>query len=349
MRRILIDTDPAYNVNIGPGLIGHLGSSIQELEKQPESIMIVTDSTVGPLYAKQVQDALSHYHTIVHTFPAGEAYKTPETLLGILRTMAQHELTRSDLVLALGGGVVGDMAGFAAAVFQRGMRFIQCPTTWLSAVDASVGGKTAVDLPEGKNMIGAFHQPAMVVCDVETFKTLPELRFADGAAEMIKHGVIASPELFARMKDLTWRLDPETTVAMNVEIKRSFVLGDVHDQADRQMLNFGHTIGHAIEAWSDFKLSHGQAVAIGMVMETRAARKLGLSDLDESELIAVLNKNGLPTETEASSEEILEFALHDKKRRCSGVTVVIPERIGRARLQTLDMETFKRYIEAGRS
>ena len=348
MREIQIQTDPPYTVHIGSGLLDHIGGFIGRLQNRPEKIMIVTDTNVGPLYSGQVLKALGQFSFQVYTVPSGESNKTPETLLGILRALAQFGMTRSDLVLALGGGVIGDMSGFAAAVFQRGMRFIQCPTTLLSAVDASVGGKTAVDLPEGKNMIGAFHQPSMVICDIQTFRTLPEMRFADGAAEMIKHAVITDPNLFERMRDQAWKRNIESTVAANVEIKSSFVLGDERDQGKRQFLNFGHTIGHAVEAWSGFSLSHGQAVAIGMVMETRAAKRSGMTQMDESALIKVLLENGLPTETEATTEDILHYALHDKKRRNSEVSVVVPEKIGKARLQQLDMEAFKQYIEAGR-
>ena len=196
--------------------------------------MIVTDSNVGPLYAERAAQSLPGQAVYTHTVPAGEEHKTPETLLGILRDMAQHQLTRTDIVIALGGGVIGDMAGFASAVYQRGIRFIQCPTTLLSAVDASVGGKTAVDLPEGKNLIGAFHQPSMVVCDMDTFNTLPAKRISDGTAEIIKHAVIADKALFLKMQELSWKDELENILARNVEIKRSFVLGDECDRGKRQ-------------------------------------------------------------------------------------------------------------------
>ena len=347
MKELLIDTQAPYRVLIGAGLLGQLGGLLTDLAPKPRTVLVVTDTNVGPLYAERALAALGGFRTAVHTVPAGEAYKTPETLMGILHAMAREGLTRSDLVLTLGGGVVGDMAGFAAAVYQRGMRFVQCPTTLLSAVDASVGGKTAVDLPEGKNMIGAFHQPSLVVFDPDTLKTLPEERISDGAAEMVKHAVIADSALFERLRTPGWRVDIASLVARNVEIKRSFVVGDERDRRQRQLLNFGHTIGHAVEAWSGFTLSHGQAVAIGMVMETRAARRLGLTDQDEAPIAEALAANGLPTMTDALAGEILRFALHDKKRQGAGVTVAVPVRIGEARLQELDVPAFERYIAAG--
>ncbi len=346
MTEIRIDTASPYRVMIGSGLLEEADKYIQKLEKIPESVVVVTDTNVGPLYADRILDALEDFHPSLYTVPAGEENKTPDTLISIVRALVQHGLTRSDLVIALGGGVVGDMAGFASAIYLRGIRFVQCPTTLLSAVDASVGGKTAVDLPEGKNLVGAFHQPSMVICDTDTFKTLPEIRIADGAAEMIKHAMIADTPLLEQMRDPGWKIHIEETVARNIEIKRSFVLGDEKDQGKRQMLNFGHTIGHAIEAWSGFRLTHGQAVAIGMVMETRAARKLGFTDMDENELIRVLEANHLPVTAAAPADQILHFALHDKKRQSKGINVVIPRKTGQAELRTLDPEQFKQYIGA---
>ena len=347
MREIIIDTHAPYKVLIGPGLIGRSSELVAQLAQAPGRIMIVTDSNVGPLYAGPLSEALRAYDPFIHTIPAGEENKTPEQWLGILRAMAQQGLTRTDTVIALGGGVIGDMTGFAAAVYQRGMRFIQYPTTLLSAVDASLGGKTAVDLPEGKNLIGAFHQPSLVVCDTDSFRTLPKVRIADGAAEMIKHAVIADAELFARMSAPAWMDEIGDIVARNVNIKRSFVIGDEHDRGKRQMLNFGHTIGHAVEAWSGYEMSHGQAVAVGMVMETRAARKMGFSQVDENELIPVILANGLPVSTAARSEEIFRFAMHDKKRSQNSITVAVPVRIGEAALISLSIEDFKQFIKAG--
>ena len=347
MREIIIDTHAPYKVLIGPGLAKRSSELVPLLGHDPGRIMIVTDSNVGPLYAGNLSEALRAYDPYILTIPAGEENKTPERLLGILRTMAILGMSRADTVLALGGGVIGDMAGFAAAVYQRGMRFIQYPTTLLSAVDASVGGKTAVDLPEGKNLIGAFHQPSLVVCDTDTFMTLPKVRIADGAAEMVKHAMIADSELFSRLSSPAWMDDIENIVARNVEIKRSFVIDDEHDRGKRQILNFGHTIGHAVEAWSGYAISHGQAVAVGMVMETRAARKMGFSQIDEAELIQALHANDLPVSTAATPGEIYRFAIHDKKRSLSGITVAVPVRIGKASLVSLSIDDLMEFIKAG--
>ena len=344
MKDLLINASTPYHAYVGTGLIREIGTYLRSLSPSPVSVMIATDTNVAPLYLDTIRQSLDGFTVYTHIFPAGEEHKTPESVISMVRSMAQTEMTRSDLVLALGGGVVGDMAGFAAAVYLRGIRFVQIPTTLLCAVDASVGGKTAVDLPEGKNMMGAFHQPSMVICDPDTFATLPDERIADGTAEMIKHGAIADAELFKLMAGGEWQQNMAQAIAWNMDIKRRFVVEDEHDKGLRQMLNFGHTIGHALEAQSRFAFSHGQAVAIGMVMETRAARRMGLTDLAETVLIRALEANGLPTLSQATAEELIPFALRDKKRSSAGTTVVVPDAIGSAHLTTLNQAAFETYL-----
>ena len=346
VKDLLINASAPYHAYVGSGLLRTIGNRLQSLSPFPSSVMVVTDAHVAPLYLESVKASIRGCAVHTHIFPAGEEHKTPETVFGMVRAMAQAELTRSDLVLALGGGVTGDMAGFAAAVYLRGIRFVQVPTTLLCAVDASVGGKTAVDLPEGKNLMGAFHQPSMVICDPDTFATLPEARIADGAAEMVKHGVIADAGLFVLMAGGEWRKDMADAVARNMEIKRRFVAEDEHDSGQRQLLNFGHTIGHALEARSGFTLSHGQAVAIGMVMETRAARRMGLTGLDEAVLMRALEANGLPVSAQTTADSLLAYTLRDKKRSSAGITVAVPEAIGKAHLRTLALADFGQYLNA---
>ena len=346
VKDLLINASAPYHAYVGSGLLRTVGARLQSLSPFPASVMVVTDTHVAPLYLEAVKASIRGCAVHTHIFPAGEEHKTPETVFGMVRAMAQAELTRSDLVLALGGGVAGDMAGFDAAVYLRGIRFVQLPTTLLCAVDASVGGKTAVDLPEGKNLMGAFHQPSMVICDPDTFATLPEARIADGAAEMVKHGVIADAGLFGLMAGGEWRKDMADAVARNMEIKRRFVTEDEHDSGQRQLLNFGHTIGHALEARSGFTLSHGQAVAIGMVMETRAARRMGLTGLDEAVLMRALEANGLPVSAQTTADSLLAYTLRDKKRSSAGITVAVPEAIGKAHLRTLTLDDFRQYLNA---
>ena len=348
MRTVDIPTASPYQVLIGRGLLGELGSLILE-RHQPCRAVVAADSTVAPLYLDKALRSLRQAGFLADSFvfPAGEEHKNAETYLALQSFLIRSGMTRSDLLVALGGGVTGDLTGFAAATYQRGIPFVQVPTTLLCAVDASVGGKTAIDLPEGKNMVGAFHQPLLVICDTETFGTLPEIRRQDGAAEMLKHGVLADEELFRTLAQGAWADRTEELVQRNIEIKRSFVVGDEKDKGRRQLLNFGHTIGHAAEWLSGFSLSHGQAVAVGMVAETRAARKMGLTKLDEEIILKGARQNGLPVSFDASVGDMLDAVLRDKKRLGGAVGVCVPLRLGEARLHMLPLDALSDYIEMG--
>lgn len=348
MRTISIDTEKPYQVCIGSGLMRELGSLVKQVHK-PCRAAVVTDSTVGPLYGAGAERALEKagFAPCRFTFPAGERSKRLGTFEEAVRFFAVHELTRSDLVVALGGGVAGDLAGFAAACWQRGVPFVQVPTSMLCAFDASVGGKTAVDLEEGKNLVGAFHQPILVVCDTDTFATLDAVRVADGAAESIKHGLIADAALFESMRTGKWLSDLEAAVEANVRVKRSFVVGDELDRGMRQLLNFGHTIGHAVEALSGYALSHGQAVAIGMVAEMRAARRMGFGAVHESIAQEACLAAGLPVACSFSAEQVYQAALGDKKRAGDRMTVGALKKTGEGFLQKLDMEAFRRFCALG--
>ena len=310
---------------------------------------VVTDSNVAPLYADRLEASLRQagFAPCRFTFPAGEASKRLSTFEDAVRFFALQGITRSDLIVTLGGGVAGDLGGFAAACWQRGVPFVQAPTSLLCAVDASVGGKTAVDLPEGKNLVGAFHQPCLVVCDPAAFWTLDALRMADGAAESVKHGLIADAELFSDMKSGAWRRDLSRTVERNVLVKRSYVVGDERDRGQRQLLNFGHTIGHAVEALSGFGLSHGQAVAIGMAAETRAARRMGFGFVHEDEVISALDAAGLPHQCPFSADQVEAVALGDKKRAGDTITVGALRAIGAGFLEKLDLASFHRFVALG--
>ena len=234
---------------------------------------VITDSNVDKLYSNILISSLekSGYKVSKFVFDAGEQSKNANTFVDILEFLANSGLTRSDCVFALGGGVVGDIAGFAASVYLRGIKFVQIPTTLLAAVDSSVGGKTAVNLPAGKNLVGAFHQPSLVLCDLDTLDTLPESVFQDGCAEVIKYGVIYDAGLFSHLAENGLAFEREYVISRCVELKRNVVEQDEFDTGARQMLNYGHTIGHGIEAQSGFSVTHGQAVAIGMAIVSRAS------------------------------------------------------------------------------
>lgn len=346
MHTVHVNTSRAYDVHIGPGLIGRVGE-LMRTAINPCRIAVITDTTVDKLYGHTVETSLREagYSTLRYAFEAGEQHKTLDTLGGILEFLAENNLTRTDAVVALGGGVVGDMAGFAAAVYARGIRFVQIPTTLLAAVDSSVGGKTAVDLKAGKNLAGAFHQPSLVVTDTDVIRSLPQHLLADGAAEIIKHGVLADPELFQWMCQPDWIHRLDEIIARNVSIKCSVVNADEFESGLRQQLNLGHTFGHAIEKCSDFTLSHGQGVAIGMVIAAGAAE---LPDVCRAILAANRNCN-LPVTCPYPADRLAAAALNDKKRKGDSITLVLPERIGKCRLEKIDVSTledvFRRGIE----
>ena len=349
MRTIPVNTNPPYGVAIGPGLLKDCGRRLREIIP-PCHMAVVTDSTVGPLYLETVTESLraAGYAVSAYTFPAGEESKRFETLSGILEFLAEEHLTRTDCLIALGGGVAGDMAGFAAACYLRGIRCVQMPTTLLSAVDSSVGGKTAIDLRAGKNLAGAFLQPAAVLCDTDCLKTLPPAVFADGAAEAVKTGVLCDETLFALFEDGTLRVDPAEVIARCVAYKAGVVERDEKEQGERKLLNLGHTVGHAIEKCSGYAIPHGHAVAAGLAVIARAAQALGWAEEPLAERVcACLEKLSLPVSTEFSPEALAEAALADKKRAGGNITLVIPKKIGLCELKTVPVAELLPVIRAG--
>ena len=264
------------------------------------------------------------------------------TWLELLNVLAENKLTRSDLIVALGGGVVGDLAGFAAASYLRGIRFIQVPTTLLAAVDSSVGGKTAIDLPSGKNLVGAFYQPSLVLCDTDTLNTLSEDIFRDGCAEVIKYGILYDPGLFSHLEEKGLAFDRKAVITRCVELKRDVVMEDEFDTGSRMKLNLGHTIGHGVEAKSQFAVSHGKAVAIGTAIVSRAS-----DCTDCSRILSVLVTFGLPTGTAYSAEDLYAYTLSDKKRSGGIVNLIIPRAIGECDIVPTPIEDLKSFIEAG--
>ncbi len=349
MKTITVSASKTYRVHIGAGLLSSLGKEAAALCK-PGKAAIISDSNVWPLYGKTAAESLEKagFETAFYVFPAGEASKTGETYLSILNFLAENHITRSDCVIALGGGVVGDMAGFAAATFLRGVAYIQVPTTLLAAVDSSVGGKTAIDLPAGKNLAGAFYQPKLVLCDTDTLRSLPEDIFRDGCAEVIKYGILYDPALFAHLEDMQLAFDREYVIARCVELKRNVVMEDEFDTGARMRLNLGHTFGHGIEARSNFTVSHGKAVAIGMAIVSRAAAALGVADPQTKDrILALIGQFGLPVDTDCPAADIYRCALSDKKRSGGTVNLIVPERIGFCRIQPTPVENLQSFLEAG--
>lgn len=348
MKKVTIEAGAPYDVWIGSGLLKQAGSLIGE-RIEPCRVVVVTDTNIAPLYAGTVEEGLkaAGFTVSLHVFPAGEAHKSMETLTGILTALADAGLTRTDLVVALGGGVTGDMAGLAASLYLRGIRYVQLPTTLLAAVDSSVGGKTAIDFAGRKNIVGAFYQPALVICDTDAFDTLTPPVYRDGLAESIKYGVICDAELF-RQFEMEEKLDMEAIVARCVAIKGGIVAQDEHDTGLRQLLNFGHTPGHAIEACSHYGVSHGHAVAVGMQIMARAAQQAGICQDDTAfRLVWVLQKYGLPVTTPYTAQELAAAALADKKRKGNDITLVVPERMGTCVLHRVPVTALADFFAYG--
>ncbi len=344
---IPVHTDPAYTVSIGPRLLQNCGERLRETLGLCR-LAVITDSTVAPLYLDTVTASLTAAGFAVssYVFPAGEGHKNMATLSAILEFLAEQHLTRTDCVAALGGGVTGDMAGFAAAVYLRGIRCVQLPTTLLSAVDSSVGGKTAIDLSAGKNLAGAFLQPAAVLCDTDCLTSLPAPVFADGAAEAIKTGILADEGLFALFEGGSFDL-PEV-IARCVAYKAGVVERDEKEQGERKLLNLGHTVGHAIEKCSGYAIPHGHAVAAGLAVMARSVERLGWTEEPVAARIAAcLAKHGLPTGAEFSAPALAAAALADKKRSGSDITLVIPRKIGRCELRKVPVTELEAIIAAG--
>ncbi len=308
---------------------------------------LVAEDAVDRLYGDRAAASLEAVGIQVErkTFPGGEAEKCGRTLFEILEFLAERKLSRSDMLVALGGGVTGDLTGFAAAVYLRGVPFVQAPTTLLAMVDASVGGKTAVNLNAGKNLAGAFHQPAFVAIDPDALKTLPPEALADGFAEAIKCGVIGDESLFSRLAPGFDLADAEEVIARCVALKRDLVERDERDAGERQLLNFGHTIGHAIERASGYQISHGRAVALGMLAEARGAEAVGFAEEDCARQSGRrFWKTGCRSPARFRPEALLDAMLRDKKVRSGRIQLALPRKIGRCALYEMDLDALGGFL-----
>ena len=348
MRSVRVRTSKEYDVIIGPDVIERAGEYIASAAGG-DIAAVVTDDVVAGLYLERLLTALrsTGYNTTVYTINNGEASKNAHTYIKLMEHLADKKLTRSDVIVALGGGVVGDLAGFAAATYMRGIAFVQIPTTLLAAVDSSVGGKTAIDLETGKNLVGAFYQPNIVICDVAIIGNLPPRIFTDGCAEVIKYGMIADSELF-RMLEGFPRFDYEEIITRCVMIKRDIVREDEFENGARKLLNFGHTVGHAIEQLSNYSISHGKAVAIGMAVITQAAVKMRMCDEEcYRDLAELLHKIGLPYMTRYGADDLARAALSDKKRRGDKMTLIVPRKTGKCVMRNVNVEDLGGIIGLG--
>lgn len=343
MKKVLVEASLTYEVLIEKGLLNKAGRLIKSVHKGKNAV-IISDSNVFPLYGKILEDSLRNegFNVLSFVFPAGEGSKNTDTLVSLWEFLAESHITRSDALIALGGGVTGDLTGFAAATFLRGISYIGIPTSLLAMVDSSVGGKTAVDLKGGKNLAGAFYQPSLVIIDPSVLETLPYEIYCDGMAEVIKYGMINLPSL---LSELSEDCETDDIIEACIKDKRDIVNEDERDLGVRQLLNFGHTPAHAIELLSDFGISHGSAVSIGMVLMTRAAIKQGLCKGSALQrLITLLKKYSLPTDIIYSPEKICEIALNDKKRSQESITLAVPLDAGECILKKIPVEDLYNFI-----
>lgn len=349
MRTVHVDTGKPYDIFIERGIIDSCGEYIKKLSKA-QKVTVITDSNVAPHYQWRVLNSLGKagFETKTHIFKAGEESKNLNSIAQMYDTLAGFKMTRKDVILALGGGVAGDMAGFAAATYLRGIDFVQVPTSLLAQVDSSVGGKTGVDLSYGKNLVGAFHQPIAVLIDPDTLSTLPDDYICDGMAEVIKYGCIKDADFFKKLAESNAFDYIEDVIEKCVTIKRDVVSRDEREAGERMLLNFGHTLGHAIEKIYDFKgISHGMAVAIGMVLISRAGEKAGITKQGTADKIADLClKYSLPTTDSASFEQMAEAASNDKKTSGKSINLVLLKEIGNSIIVNKKLDELESFITA---
>jgi 3-dehydroquinate synthase len=344
MTKLTVKTDPEYDIIIERGVMADSGRLIKSVLGE-RKIALITDSNVDRLYGQKVMDSLdaAGLEAVKIVFPAGEANKNIKTYSYLLEKLAENGITRNDAAAALGGGVAGDTGGFAAATFLRGIKYVQIPTTYLAAVDSSVGGKTAVDLEAGKNLAGAFWQPSLVICDYSAFETLDQTEIMSGTAEALKCAMIDDISIIDDVKAGR----TEDVIRKSVSVKKAVVEADERDTGERQKLNFGHTIGHSIEKLSSFGLAHGIAVAKGMAAEARAAERLGFSDCGAASFIEkMLTDAGYDLSIPYTADEVLKYVMNDKKMHGSRITVVYPDSIGHCSLHDIPRENIRDYVEA---
>ncbi len=346
MKTITVKASTSYDIYIERGSLKNCGKIIADTVKTRKTA-IITDDIVDGLYAKTVADSLEKegFTVCKFVFPNGESSKSTETLNMIYTFLCENNITRTDCIIALGGGVVGDITGFAAATFLRGLDYIQIPTTLLAQIDSSVGGKTAIDLPCGKNLVGAFKQPKCVICDSDVLSTLTQEILSDGMAEAIKYGMIRDKELFElisshNLENVNEIIDE--IVYKSISIKRDVVENDEFDTGERMILNFGHTLGHAVESYYNYETyTHGSAVAIGMCMIT--CKKCDADMLEQLKKCVVAYK--LPTHCDAPIDELLKRCSNDKKRESGNINYIVCHVIGKAEIKKVTISEFNRLME----
>lgn len=349
MKKITVNASICYDVLVGKGLLEQCGKLISSVTKS-HKCAVITDDIVDALYGEKTVKSLEKegFYVAKATIPHGETSKSHEQLITLYNFLSANDITRTDFIIALGGGVVGDLTGYCAATYLRGIDYVQIPTTLLAQVDSSVGGKTAVNIDAGKNLVGAFKQPILVIADTNVLSTLSEEIFADGMGEVVKYGMIRSGKLFDRLCQGNIKDDLENIISECVSIKRDVVQNDECDTGERMILNFGHTFGHAIEKHLGYgNIAHGKAVAIGMHVITSTAEKQGLIEKGTAEkLKRCLEVNSLPSSIDITSKDIYSLSIGDKKRTSDKIRIILCHEIGKCRIKEMDLDEYRKFLES---
>ena len=346
METIKIKASTEYDIIIGKGIIEDICKNLKQRSINGKAL-IVTDKNVGAIYGEKVIRLLSDggFSCQIYTVDGGETSKSATDFINICEFLAENKYTRSDFLIALGGGVVGDLTGFVASSYLRGVKFIQVPTTLLAMVDSSVGGKTAINLQAGKNLVGAFYQPSLVVCDLNMLSTLNEREFSCGMAEVIKYGMVFSESLIELLKENDEK-NLQKIISTCIKLKKQVVENDEFDKGVRMLLNFGHTLGHAIEKLSNYTISHGQAVGVGMCLITKASINNSLCGKDVIDILEELLKiYKLSNESNFSIKDMYNITLVDKKNMGDKITIVVPTKVGKCQLKTISLIEWKEFLK----
>ncbi len=349
MTLIHVHTASSYDVMISGGLMSRAGEMIAG-RVAGKHALIVSDDRVFPLYGEGLEKSLKDagIETARFVFPSGEESKSLRTYGDVLECLCEARISRGDMLLTLGGGVVGDLGGFAASTYLRGIDFIQIPTTLLAAVDSSTGGKTAINLSGGKNQAGSFYQPRLVLTDIDALKTLPEDEYKNGCAEIVKYAVLSGEEAANALLQTPVRENYERVIASCVAMKRDLVEKDERDKGERALLNLGHSFGHAAEKLSGYAIPHGRAVAMGLAAIARAAARLGYCEAEtRDKILALLRAYQLPTQLDFSPEAVADACLGDKKRFGDTIRLIVPRALGHCEIVPTDTKALLQWAKAG--
>ncbi len=358
---VKIHAENPYQSHIGLGLLKSCGDIISAVHPLCK-IALISDTNTSPLYADDVIRSLKTvgYDVVQYVIPSGEGNKNINTYYTVLEFLADNEITRSDMLVSLGGGVVGDLTGFAAATYMRGIPYAHIATSLLSMVDSSIGGKTGLNLQSGKNLCGAFYDPIAVICSIETLETLPRANFEDGIGEVFKYALLGNERILKVLQGVAENYDPaslyfnlrphiEEIIEESILTKVSFVVSDPLDKGSRHYLNLGHTIGHAIEHSSRYSISHGRAVSIGICSMARAAEELGMSEAGTADkIISLASSIGLPTTCPiTSNKDLYNSILSDKKRNGISIDIIVPVSLGKCEIKTIPIQNLQEILRLG--